>query len=257
MDAVQPGDFGEFTPTEEVLKILQQSADGKSVTVQLNQAWKLTELDWVGAQFDTETGTVCYSEDNVSFGSLKSTFTAKCTEGIAKFDILVRDDCFLPAIGVPLLKGKMEVIEKPMISTCPKPQHMSTDGVTKFPSLPVEIVSYGNSEVTFRIKQVWKAGAVKSISTLFKTGVASAVCPKVEGVTPNKPLVYTSQCTDGFADINLYVQDDQFSSTDDVSNSAPGYCNVDSNDKKGKPVNQPARINVLKLTNISAMLVFS
>jgi len=42
MDIVQEGDFGEYTPSEEIIKLLQQSSDGTSVVVQLNQAWKLT-----------------------------------------------------------------------------------------------------------------------------------------------------------------------------------------------------------------------
>jgi len=39
MDMTQEGDFGDYNPTEEILKILQQSSDGKSVMVQVRATY--------------------------------------------------------------------------------------------------------------------------------------------------------------------------------------------------------------------------
>jgi len=63
---------------------------------QLYQVWKLTELAWIGAEYETEDGLVCYGESNTASGPVKSTFTAKCVNGMAKIDVLVWDECFLP-----------------------------------------------------------------------------------------------------------------------------------------------------------------
>jgi len=40
----QEDDFGSYSPSEEILELLKQSQDGKTVTVQLNQVWKLTGM---------------------------------------------------------------------------------------------------------------------------------------------------------------------------------------------------------------------
>jgi len=52
---------------------------------------------------------------------------------------------------------------------------------------------------------------------------------------PDKPLVYTATCTNGYADVSLFVHDGQFDPNGDRCESAPSYCRVNAKDKNGKP----------------------
>jgi len=102
---------------------------------------------------------VCYSEDNAISGPVKATFTAKCVNGVADIDIYARDECFLPVLGLSVEgyqppQRTSEAVQKPTSSSCPAPEHKSTEGVTKFPKMPIEIVTYGDSKVTFKVSSI-------------------------------------------------------------------------------------------------------
>jgi len=95
IDVVQEW-FGEFEPVGDYIHLLQQTDDGEYVKFQVSQEWKLVSLDWIGTEYNTDTGPVCYTEDNVDYGTLDKVFTAKCVEGYAEVKVLASDECILP-----------------------------------------------------------------------------------------------------------------------------------------------------------------
>jgi len=131
---------------------------------------------------------VCYSEENAISGPLKSAFTAMCVDGMAQVKVFVRDDCFLPVIGFTpesmqgtgsgdllslphVVEEPTKIVEKPLSESCPRAELKKKDGTTSYSEMPIEIVSYGDSKVAFRVHQKWKKqDSVDVIATHYPTG---------------------------------------------------------------------------------------
>ena len=85
-----------------------------------------------------------------------------------------------------------------------------------YTELPIEITSYDGDFVVFDTYQTWKNGSVSWIYTEYDLGGGSMVCAKNDLVPLGFIRVFTAQCYQGYANVTLYVhEEDTFDATKD------------------------------------------
>ena len=92
---------------------------------------------------------------------------------------------------------------------------ISMDGNQNYSDLPLTIVSATTETVTFAVNQVWLDGSICAVATQYPVSTTDTECQREINVRPGEFAIHTAVCDEsGQAEIDLYVHDVNFASTD-------------------------------------------
>jgi len=104
--------------------------------------------------------------------------------------------------------------------------HVRTIGDTEFSSLPIEVVEYGETSVTFNVKQTIQE-SVTSFYTQYRPDQFGVECVRVENAVMNSYETYTAHCTElsKISIVDVYVADGALDAKLDIAN-VPECCHA-------------------------------
>jgi hypothetical protein len=236
---------------------------GDSVQFRVEQTWKDDDIGWISVGFDPVKGAsdrVCLTTDGMNYVSSTPDYVAKCVDGVAKIDIYAYDcsfsnvtniDSSIPAsclpwnsdsvgnkvffqYAVPCRASDTSFCSsasecKPVVKYGDSSVSAASRG--DYSSPPVSIVRAGGSKVDFRLNQVIKQGDLGWIAVNYPTGDSTSgsnlgsVCRYSEALSAGDSTdIYTAQCTNGVAEIEIYAYDCTFVDVPIIDNLVPASC---------------------------------
>jgi hypothetical protein len=95
-------------------------------------------------------------------------------------------------------------------------------GTQKYATKPIEIVAQGTSTVTFSVMQSWLDHPACFVATDFLS-TSGQQCERADNVAPGEIDTYTAACSNGIAEVTIYVRSSNFDSDDDNA-EVPARC---------------------------------
>jgi hypothetical protein len=95
-------------------------------------------------------------------------------------------------------------------------------GTQKFTTIPIEIVAQGTSTVTFTVMQSWIDHPACYVATDYLS-TSGQQCERADNVAPGGIDTYTAKCSNGVAQVTIYVHSSDFD-TDDDNAEVPERC---------------------------------
>jgi hypothetical protein len=91
-------------------------------------------------------------------------------------------------------------------------------GTQKFATMPIQILSQDATEVKFSVMQSWLDHPACYVATDYLSTTNSQTCERVDNVAPGEIDTYTARCSNGLAQVTIYVHSSEFDAiTDDAT----------------------------------------
>jgi hypothetical protein len=87
-------------------------------------------------------------------------------------------------------------------------------GIQKYATTPIQIVAQDTSTVTFSVIQSWIDHPACYVATDFLS-TSGRQCDRADNVAPGEIDTYTATCSNGIAEVTIYVHSSEFDSVDD------------------------------------------
>jgi hypothetical protein len=103
------------------------------------------------------------------------------------------------------------------------PSLVTMTGTQKFASIPIQILSQDTVEVKFSVMQSWLDHPACYVATDYLSTTNSQTCKRADNVAPGEIDTYTAKCSNGVAQVTIYVHSSDFDETDDDA-TVPERC---------------------------------
>jgi hypothetical protein len=96
-------------------------------------------------------------------------------------------------------------------------------GTQKYATKPIEILSQDTAEVKFSVIQSWLDHPARYVATDYISTTDGQTCKSVDNVAPGQIDTYTALCSNGVAQVTIYVHSSDFDTMEDNA-MVPGRC---------------------------------
>jgi hypothetical protein len=96
-------------------------------------------------------------------------------------------------------------------------------GTQKYASKPIEILSQDTTEVKFSVIQSWLDHPACYVATDYISTTDGQTCERADNVAPGQIGTYTALCSNGVAQVTIYVHSSDFDGMEDNA-TVPGRC---------------------------------
>jgi hypothetical protein len=230
-----------------------------SVKFRIDQNWKDDELGWISVMYVPvdAVNPKCDSIEGIAAVSSTPVYTAKCVNGVAEIDIFAYDCTFtdVPTIDVGIpdsckawsgsektthfrftvpcdRNNSSYCADKPKCIPTARVDHKSVinGGQGDYKAMPITILHQGGTVVHFQLEQKWKSdGDLGWISVHYSpadgSDSAALSCSSTEAISPgHSSPVYQALCSNGVAEIDVYVFDCTFNDVVNIDAYVPASC---------------------------------
>jgi hypothetical protein len=103
------------------------------------------------------------------------------------------------------------------------PSLVTMTGTQKFATIPIQILSQNTIEVKFSVMQSWVDHPACYVATDYLSTTNSQTCVRADNVAPGEIDTYTALCSNGVAQVTIYVHSSDFDATEDDA-TVPERC---------------------------------
>jgi hypothetical protein len=96
-------------------------------------------------------------------------------------------------------------------------------GTQKYATMPIQILSTGTTEVKFSVMQSWLDHPACYVATDYLSTTNSQTCERADNVAPGEIDTYTALCSNGVAQVTIYVHSSDFDENKDNA-TVPERC---------------------------------
>jgi hypothetical protein len=96
-------------------------------------------------------------------------------------------------------------------------------GTQKFATIPIQILSQDTTEVKFSVTQSWLDHPACYVATDYLSTTSTPTCERADNVAPGEIDTYTAQCSNGVAQVTIYVHSSDFDENEDNA-TVPDRC---------------------------------
>jgi hypothetical protein len=104
------------------------------------------------------------------------------------------------------------------------PSLVTMTGTQKFATIPIQILSQDTIEVKFSVIQSWLDDPACYVATDYLSTTNSQTCERADNVAPGEIDTYTALCSNGVAQVTIYVHSSDFDPIEDDA-AVPARCN--------------------------------
>jgi hypothetical protein len=126
-------------------------------------------------------------------------------------------------IDLEFLVGFAPIIRVGVNACVTEPSLVAMTGTQKYATKPIEILSQDTTQVKFSVSQSWLDHPACYVATDYISTTDGKTCERADNVAPGEIDTYTAQCSNGVAQVTIYVHSSDFDTMEDNA-AVPRRC---------------------------------